>query len=154
MKKVLVFLSILLALTSCKVNESPEYQKMENFKISKLGLRNIELKADAIFDNPNVVGISVKRTDIDVFNDSILLGKATSPSFEVEKESEFSIPLTINFSPKKIVKQKGALGGVLNAISGKEINVTYKGIITLDIVGVEYDYDFEHTEPVQLKKQK
>ncbi|APD05750.1 hypothetical protein UJ101_00197 [Flavobacteriaceae bacterium UJ101] len=156
MKKLffIVCSSILLMLTSCKVNEQPEYERMENIKVTKLGLKNIQLQADAVFNNPNVLGVTIKRSDIDVFKDSIYLGKAKSPSFEVNKESEFSIPLTIDFSPKKIIKEKGFLGNVLSTVSQKEMNITYKGTITLDVLGIEYDYDFEHTEPIVLKKEK
>ncbi len=153
-KTIFTWYSIILLLFGCKINETPEYQRMDNFKITKLGLKNIELKADAVFNNPNIIGITVKRSDIDVFNDSILLGKATTPTFDVNKESEFNVPLTVHFSPKKVLKQKGSLGSIISAISGKELNVTYKGSITLDVLGIEYDYDFAHTQTVNLKKEE
>lgn len=153
-KFFIIYAFILLMVTGCQINQQPEYERMENIRVTKLGFETIQLQAEAIFNNPNILGITIKRSDIDVFKDSIFLGKAQTPSFEVNKKSEFKIPITIDFSPKKIIKEKGFLGNILSTVSKKELNITYKGIITLDVLGIEYDYDFEHTEPIVLKKEK
>ncbi len=145
---------VLFSLTSCKISEEPEYKRVENIKVAKFNLNNIQLKADAIFNNPNQVGVTIKKTDINVYKDSIFLGKASTPNFEVNKKSEFAIPLTIDFSPKKITQEKGFLKSIFSTLKDQTINITYKGVVTLGVLGVEYDYKLDQTDEIVLKKEK
>ncbi|MFV0530601.1 MAG: LEA type 2 family protein [Flavobacteriales bacterium] len=153
-KKIIFFPIILLLFTSCKIKKAPEYQRIENIKVARLNLKDIELTADAVFKNPNIIGITVKHTDIDVFHDRIFLGKATTPTFEIKRKNEFSIPLTVHFSPEKILNQEGSLRSILHIFSSRELDITYKGIITLGVLGFDYDYTFEHTQPINLNIKK
>lgn len=139
----LVFISFLLI--QCSINEKPEFQQIENIHVAELNLQGVKVKADLLFKNPNIIGVTVKSSDIKVFHDSIFLGEAHAPSFDVNKESEFTVPLTVQFSPRKIIEQKGTLSSFLNIATKKEIDITFTGIITLEAMGIEYDYDLNQT---------
>ncbi len=149
-KHYLIFLLTFFFLINCSIKESPEFQKIENIHVSELNLQGVKVKADLLFKNPNIVGVTVKSSDIKVFHGSIFLGEAVTPTFEVNRKSDFKVPLTVQFSPKKIIKQEGTLSSFLTITAQKQIDITFTGVITLDVMGIEYNYDLDQTYPIHF----
>ena len=80
------------------------------------------------------------------------VAEMNSEVFEVPPQDEFTIPLTIKIPTKKVfTKESGVLGGILNGLINKKIDVQYKGIITFTKLGFSYDYEINETQQVKIK---
>jgi hypothetical protein len=66
---------------------------------------------------------------------------------------EFTIPLKVEIPTKKVFasNENGILGGILNSIINKKVNVQYKGIITYHKLGFSYDYEVDTTQEIKIK---
>ncbi|WP_420573105.1 hypothetical protein [Kordia sp.] len=151
--KKLVFIPLLLLLISCAVKEKPLFVKVDNIKVLSSSLDNIVLTADAYFINQNDVGGSLESENIDVLIDNIPVAKMSSEKFDVPARKEFTIPLKVVIPTKDVLKNNdgGLLGGILNSIINKKMNVQYKGIITYRKYGFSYDYEVDKTQEVKIK---
>ena len=85
----------LIALSSCKKIEAPQFKNVEGFKIKSLGLKETKVGFNVTFYNPNDFGIHVKEAVSDIYIDSVYAGKfVQDEEVDVSKNSNFSIPLT------------------------------------------------------------
>lgn len=152
MKKLLIIPLVPLFI-SCSVREKPFFVKIDTMKVASSSSENIVLTADAYFINKNDIGGSLESKNIDVIINNTTVAKMSSEIFEVPAGEEFTIPLKVVIPTKKILdnKESGVLGGILNSILNKKINVQYKGIITYDKLGFSYDYEVDTTQEVKIK---
>ncbi|WP_165871358.1 LEA type 2 family protein [Flaviaesturariibacter flavus] len=85
----------------------------------------------ATYYNPNNFGVSVKEAGIDVYVDTIFLGKFTQPAeVTVNKTAEFSIPLEGRIPVAK------ALQFDLPKLLGKTVTLRAEGTVKVGKVGV------------------
>ncbi len=153
MKNVILFIAVLLLCNSCKLNKKPEFIAVENIDVVKANLKSVELKADAIFKNPNSLGGTLWTNDIEVFVDDKYMGTVTAEEFKVPAKKEFSIPLTIKFSASKIIENnKGnLLSSILKQVLEKKVVVNLKGDLGYKVVGFTSSYAIDHTEEIIIK---
>ncbi|MGH1385234.1 LEA type 2 family protein [Kordia sp.] len=151
--KKLIIIPILLLLISCSVREKPLFVKVDNMKVVSSTLENIVLTADAYFINQNDIGGSMESKNIDVIINNVKVAQMSSEMFEVPAGEEFTIPLKVVVPTKKVLgsNENGVLGGILNSIINKKINVQYKGIITYHKLGFSYDYEVDTTQEIKIK---
>ncbi len=116
-------------------------------------MRNITLKADAIFNNPNSLQGTLSIEDIHVFVDNIDVGTISSQEFDVPAQSEFAIPLEGTFSLSKIYEENKntLLGSVLKVIQTDSLDIQYKGIIRYHLGDFSYPYTIDKYKKVSLK---
>jgi hypothetical protein len=152
MKKLRI-IPIILLLISCSVREKPLFVKVDNMTVVSSTLENIVLKADAHFINKNDIGGSLESKNIDVIINDVKVAKMSSEMFEVPAGDEFTIPLKVEIPTKKVFasNENGILGGILNSIINKKVNVQYKGIITYHKLGFSYDYEVDTTQEIKIK---
>jgi hypothetical protein len=152
MKKLLI-IPILLLLISCSVREKPLFVKVDNMQVVSSTLEKIVLTADAHFINKNDIGGSLESKNIDVIINDVNVAKMSSEMFEVPAGEEFTIPLKVEVPTKKVFgsNENGILGGILNSILNKKVNVQYKGIITYHKLGFSYDYEVDTTQEIKIK---
>jgi len=139
-------LLVIIIFTSCAKMKEPEFRRIDNFGIKKLGLQETTIGFNLTWFNPNNFGVTVKEAVFDVFVDSIYLGKFIQPNpVSVNSNGEFSIPMEGKVSlltalqfdiPKMVGKMVfiQANGNVMVGKAGifmnKELN--YKGNHRLD----------------------
>jgi LEA14-like dessication related protein len=88
-------LLLLLAFVGCAKVKDPEFRRVENFRVKKLGLQQTTIGLSVTYFNPNNFGVTVKETNADIYLDSVYLGKFVQDStVVVNKNAEFSIPLS------------------------------------------------------------
>ncbi|AXG70926.1 hypothetical protein KORDIASMS9_03181 [Kordia sp. SMS9] len=152
MKKRII-IPMLLLIISCNVREKPLFVKVDNMKVVSSTLENIVLTADAFFINKNDIGGSLESKNIDILINNVKVAQMSSELFEVPAGEEFTIPLKVVIPTKKVFdnNENGVLGGILNSILNKKINVQYKGIITYTKLGFSYDYEVNTTQEVKIK---
>ncbi len=146
--KKLLFLFLIITITSCTLTQEPEFIKLDNYKIITFNKNEVKLGTSAYFINPNDVGVELVSTDIDVFVNELNVSKVNQVnSINLTSGNEFTIPLSVNIPTNKIVKDKGGIfNGVLTTLFNKNIKVEYKGIVTLKKAGIKFDIDIEGEE--------
>lgn len=150
MKKIIILSTILFAILSCKVNEKPEFLRVENIQVLESTSEHLTLSADAFFLNPNDIGGELKSDGIKVFVNDNEMATVSSKSFEVPAKEEFSIPLKANIPTDSIYSDKN-IGGLIGSLFSKNIKVQYKGTIKYKALGFSYTYDVDKTENVKIK---
>ncbi|WP_299890527.1 LEA type 2 family protein [uncultured Lacinutrix sp.] len=150
MKKLIILSTIILTILSCKVNEKPEFLRVENIKVVDSNSEFVSLSADAFFNNPNDVGGELKSEGIRVVINDVEMAIISSESFKVPAKKEFSIPLTANIPAKKILNINN-LSGILNSILNKKMKVQYIGDIKYKVLGFSHTYTIDKTEDVKIK---
>ncbi len=155
MKKFLLLSTIFALTTACTLSKKPKFKYIGNLVVKNVSMRDITLKADAFFDNPNSLKGKLSIDDIHVFVDNIDVGTISSQEFEVPSESEFSIPLEGTFSLSKIYKENKnkLLGSVLKVIQTDSLNIEYKGTIKYRLGSFSYPYKIEKEQKVSLKQK-
>ena len=81
MKPLLIFSILFLTLTSCTVNEKPEFISIKNIEVLESTSKMITLSADAFFNNPNDVSGELETEAITVFVNGNEMAKVSSESF-------------------------------------------------------------------------
>jgi len=150
MKQIAILLFLFSITTSC-VSKKIEYQNVENIKIIKLDAREITLSADAIFNNPNILGGKVTPENIIVYIDNKEITTVKSKEFKVPAVKEFAVPLEVTIPFNKIPGNES--GGLLGAVLGsfnKTHKVTFKGALNYRVVGIKSTYKINHTEELKL----
>lgn len=150
MKKSILLALILLTTFACKVNEKPEFVRVENIKVLESTADYITLTADALFINPNDIGGDLKTDAIVVLINDNEMAQVSTESFKVPAKKEFSIPLKANISRDSIFSNKN-IGGLIGSLFSKTIKVQYKGDIEYRVLGFSYTYPVDKTESIKIK---
>lgn len=94
-QKLVMLLLCGFLLNSCSKVEGPEFRKLSDFKLKKIDFQKADLGFQVTYFNPNKFGVSVKEAEIDVFVDSIYIGKFIQDrEVDVARKAEFSLPFT------------------------------------------------------------
>ena len=150
MRKLIILSTILLTVFSCKVNEKPEFLRVENIKVLESTANSVTLTADAFFINPNDIGGELKSDGIKVFVNDNEMATVSSESFEVPAKKEFSIPLKAVIPADSIFSNKN-IAGLIGSLFNKKMKVQYKGDIKYKTLGFSYTYEVDKTEDVKIK---
>lgn len=151
--RIIFYLFASILLFSCKVSEKPEYKAVENIKIDRMTDKEVIVSADAVYFNPNHIGGSVKKVDIDLFLDGVKISEVSSTTFEINSQENFKVPLKANIPYGDLFGKNGKnmLGNLLNAALSNTVQINYKGTITLDLGAVNYDYALDETMELNLR---
>ncbi len=150
MKKLIILLTIIITLLSCKVKEKPEFLRVENIKVLESTSEYLTLTADAYFINPNDIGGELKSDGIKVFVNDNEMATVSTESFKVPAKKEFSIPLKANIPADSIFSGKN-IGGLIGSLFSQNLKVQYKGDIKYKVLGFSYTYEVDKTEDVKVK---
>ncbi len=150
--KIIYYALLSILLISCKLSEKPEYKALENITIEEINNKVITVSAEALYFNPNHIGGSVKKIDIDLYMDGVKLSKVNTQSFEINSQENFRVPLKAQIPHSKLFGTSGKqiLGNLLNAALNKTVKINYKGAITLDLGAIDYDYTLDETLELDL----
>lgn len=136
---LLIFLSALLIMTSCREPKELEYRDFKNLSSEKLGFSSSTFKIDLVYYNPNNFGLQLKRTDLDIFIDSNYLGHtAQDYQINIPKRGEFTLPLSIE------VDMKNAYKNAIPALFGKEVLVRVVGKVKLGKANVYKNFNVNY----------
>lgn len=151
-KKLTILISILL-ITSCAVKQKPEFIKVDTIKLVNANSKQITLSADAVFNNPNSVGGRLNTEGVSVYVNDILMGIVSAEEFKIPRKTNFKVPLQIQVNTKELLSKdpNGLLGGLLNSVLNRSLNVKYEGIIQFKTLGFSYTYPIDKTELIKIK---
>lgn len=125
-----ILLLVLSLTTGCKHIQDPEFRRLENFRVKKLGLQETSIGFSVAYHNPNNFGMSAKEAVADIYIDSIFLGRFEQDSLvNVRKTSDFSIPLTGHLSLATAMKMD------FQNIGHRELHIHANGSIKIGKAG-------------------
>ena len=152
MKKFTILLLILLT-TSCAIKKKPEFIKIDGIELVEANSRTLTLKAEALFNNPNVVGGRLNTEGVNVFVNDMLMGVVSAEEFKVPAKNSFKVPLQIKINTKDLLSKdpNGLLGGLLNSVLNRSLTVKYEGVIEFKAMGFTYRYPISKTEILKIK---
>ena len=150
MKNLIILLTVIMTLLSCKVKEKPEFLRVDNIKVLESTSEYLTLTADAYFMNPNDIGGELKSDGIKVFVNDNEMATVSTESFKVPAKKEFSIPLKANIPADSIFSGKN-IGGLIGSLFSQNLKVQYKGDIKYKVLGFSYTYEVDKTEDVKVK---
>jgi len=115
--------------------------------------RTLTLKADALFNNPNSVGGRLNTEGVSVFVNDILMGVVSAEEFKVPRKANFKVPLLIEVNTKDLFNKdsNGLLGGLLNSVLNRTLNVRFEGVIQFKALSFSYKYPINQTETIKIK---
>lgn len=147
------FFVCLIFLAACSKPEAPSFLRMEKVEVEDIRNNQVYVVAEAVFNNPNPVSGSLVDIDLNVVVNEVDMGKVRQDTAAViPANSEFIVPVKINFPIKKAFSnKKGLLKGVLSALIDKKADVHYEGKITLNFMKVNFDVPVDHDVELQLK---
>lgn len=150
MRVIILLLTIALTFLSCSVKEKPEFVGVNNIKIEGVNSLTVNIKADAVFKNPNDIGGKLSTDSIKVYVNNVEMAALVSEEFKVPSKEEFTIPLKASIPIDSIISDK-SIGGLLGSLISKKIKVQYKGDITYKVLGFSHKYLVDKTEQVKIK---
>ena len=151
MKKILL-LTVFAIFASCSVSKSPKWVRMDSLKAESFSFKQIILVSDAVFFNPNDIGCTLVDSDIKVFVNGAEVGTAKqNKEVKAVSKGEFIVPLTVNFSPKKLISSNAdLLNGTLSKILSGEVDVQYKGTFSLKKAGIPFTVPIDHSDKLKF----
>ena len=150
MRKFLILLFFSILITSCKVNEAPEFIAVDNIQVVDATTEKLILSADAHFKNPNDVGGKLSTENIVVYVNEVETAKIMTEEFEVPAKEDFTIPLVAEVPTDSILSDK-SIGGLLASLFSEKLQVRYKGDIKYKVFGFSSTYSIDQSEEVKIK---
>ncbi len=110
------------------------------FGVKKLGLKETVVGLSVTFYNPNNFGVTVKEAAIDVYIDSLYLGKFVQPhAVSVRNKADLIIPMEGTIGFDKAVQFN------IPGLIGKEVFIQAKGTVKVGKAGVFITKDFNYS---------
>jgi hypothetical protein len=153
MIKKLTILFLIFLTTSCAIKQKPEFIKIDSIELVEANSRTLTLKAEALFNNPNIVGGRLNTQGVSVFVNDVLMGVMSAKEFKVPAKNNFKVPLLININTKDILSNdsNGLLGGLLNSVLNRNLTVKYEGSIEFRALNFSYNYPINKTDIIKIK---
>lgn len=130
----------------------PYYKSMEKVRIEKFTSSGIQVKANVICHNPNSVEVKLSGFDFKIAANGKQVAVAKQViSSTISADSDFTIPLTVSFSPKKLFKLKDLLGVAFASLKSKAIHMKYDGTVTVQLLGEDIAIPVEYEEDISFK---
>ena len=149
-KKTVVIILFFSLFFNCSIKEKPEFLGIDNIKVLDSDIKTITLSADAVFENPNNVGGTLKTDDLKVYINDSEIAQFTTEAFDVPSKSSFTIPLTVAVSTDSIIDKK-SIGGLLGSLISQQLKIQYKGTIDYKVLGYSSEYEVDKTQTVKIK---
>ena len=142
---ILFFLLISVSLLSCGNLKEPDFQGIENVKLSRLGLQQSNLLLNLLYFNPNNSGMKLKRAEGDAWVDDNYLGHFTVDTLiHIAPVSDFRLPVNLHVDMNFLLKNGVA------AFLGKDVTVKLDGKARLGkgIIFINYPIRYEGKQKV------
>ena len=154
MKSLFTFIFVAISLlSSCTLHEKPTFVAIQKIDLDKVSSKEITFKVAAIFKNPNSIGGKISNETIEIYLDSIPVGKLYPNNFSIPAKDEFSIPLEGRLSTEKIMdrNQNNLLNNLLSIVTKQKIAITFKGDLIFQKGILKHTYHLNETKDITIK---
>lgn len=145
--RAILFISVILLLTtSCKI-APPTYKGYQNFHFDKLEDNLLRFSVDVNIDNPNFFGVKVKKSFLDVSVAGNYIGKAKiSKKIKIKRKRLNTVTI-----PFELELEKGAMFKLLRYVTKKDVEVKLEGAVRGSTMGIPKKIKIDETKKVSLK---
>jgi LEA14-like dessication related protein len=134
-----------LLMAGCSKIQDPEFQRLEHFGVRKIDLEKATVGFSATYFNPNKFGVDAKEAEVDIYLDSVYLGKFNQEKVvAVEKNAEFSIP----FSGQVSFRQFQSLD--IKEFRNRSVLLSAEGSVKVGKAGIYITKNIRYTGRHQL----
>lgn len=145
---ILPLLMVLVAFSCQRPEEAPEFRYIENVKVTSVSDKQAFLNADAIFYNPNDMGMTLRGVDVDLLIEGRQVGRVEqSTKIKIPASADFKVPLDATFN----IGDVGVLNTLLGMLGGKKLTVRYLGHIKVTMNGFPVRVPVDYEGDVRLK---
>ena len=100
----LIYILLVLLLSSCGQIKEPEFKSIENVQVSKMGLRESILTLELLYFNPNKTGLKLKSAEGDAWIENNFLGHFTMDTLiHIPGNGDFRLPVKLQVDMSKIL---------------------------------------------------
>lgn len=152
--KIFMIGCILSFFASCKFT-SPEFRRLETWKVNAITPSEVTLSNQVIFYNPNKYGgIHLQDLNLEVYANDKKIGVVQNPDntkTNVSSTSEFSIPISVTLKTMDVL---GGIGNIIGIAMGNSIDIRVKGAVVAGAFMFKKQIPIEFQQPISLKDIK
>ncbi len=131
----------------------PEYKRTNNVRFTSFTLSNVTLQADMFMYNPNPIGILLLESTTQIYLNDLLVGSsAQSKMVQINKYSEFKIPLIIQVPSSKL--SLSFLKSMIGSLKSGRVKMHVKGNCKIQKAGLTLNIPIEDTENIPIEVPK
>ena len=146
MSYLLAFL-IVGGLSSCGSIKDPEFQRIENIRLGKLGFAESTLNLDIVYSNPNNTRLKLKSAEGEAWLDNNFLGHFTVDSLiNIPANNLFRLPVKLQVDMSKILQSS------ILAFLNPEVMIKVNGKAKLGKGFVYIDYPIKYEGKQNLRE--
>jgi LEA14-like dessication related protein len=153
---LIVIISLfLVSLTACRFFDLsnqfklPEYKRTNNVRFTTFSLSNVTLEADMYMYNPNPIGILLLESNTQIYLNDLLIGSSSqSKIVQINKNSEFKIPLVIQVPSSKITLS--FLKSMIGSFKSGNVKMHIKGNCKVQKAGIVLNIPIDDTENIPI----
>ena len=126
--------------------EPPVFKKLTKIKTAKLSGTNLNFMGNAIFHNPNDMGLKLKGVEIDIILEGKKVGHVSQrENIKIPANNDFTVPLSADID----LKQVGLVNGIFGMLSGKKMQAEFVGYIRVSKNAIVMRVPIKHKEMVK-----
>lgn len=133
--------------------EKPRFDGVENINVQLDTESTLDVRADAIFHNPNSIDIVVKHATVEVLIDGISGGTIDRDyNVTLKANASSTLPIEVQLPSDKVFPNNGlhAIGSILQALGGRKYKVQFVGTVNIEAAGFDWEIPIDQTDEVAL----
>lgn len=150
LKRIGLFSLFFSLVFNCTITEKPEFIGLDKIEVVNSDLNLITLSADAMFNNLNDVGGTLKTDNFKVYINETVVASIISEEFDVPSKQSFRIPLIVSVATDSLLDKK-SLGSLLGSLVSQQLRVRYKGEIDYKVLGYSSTYAIDELQTIKIK---
>lgn len=150
LKRIGLFSLFFSLVFNCTITEKPEFIGLDKIEVVNSDLNLITLSAEAMFNNLNDVGGTLKTDDFKVYINETVVASIISEEFDVPSKQSFRIPLIVSVATDSLLDKK-SLGSLLGSLVSQQLRVRYKGEIDYKVLGYSSTYAIDELQTIKIK---
>lgn len=144
-------------LSACNTEAmEPKFQRVENIEITSLSKSDVTLVGEIVLYNPNYVSVTMDNIELEVYVNDYFVGKINqNNTIEIAKRSDFSLPLSVNFDPKKLFADDwmGLIEMAAGYFNNKKFDVKFEGDADFKVKSFAFNIPIEYTEEITFNEK-
>lgn len=139
-------------LVSCTGPKAPEFVRLSE-TILEIGADNvIDVKTNAIYNNPNAFSATLVRYDLNVFLENIPLTKVQRElHMEIPASGEFHVPFEAQFRMKELKEHESEISELLQKAILNRLVIRYTGDVTFSLSGIRVKVPVDYNDEVNIQ---
>lgn len=150
MSKITFIFSLIFLLTSCFEVEELDFNGIDGVKIEKIEKKSLDINLGVKVMNPNGFTLKVKSSEVDVYAEDILIGKASiDHKIKIirKKENTYTIPIHVDL-------EDGVLLKFIKFALKDKVKVRIKGFVKGSVLGISKKILVDETKEIEGKNFK